>query len=413
MQLAPLHPGPCVAIAPRAAAGQLVTVHATGAVQMWWATDDGNGGGGKDWAAETPETTSPSTPRSAGGGWLGSRAERLAGPQPARGKVVGAAVVDRLLCIGHATGSLKIWVLPGGWGGSSDGGGAASSGYSSRGGGGGAAFNGGGDVSANGGAAGAGTSAGAAMPVPARIKAHRSGMVLLRAVDGGGHIGLATAGRFGSIMLWPLAELEAAVAAAQPPGARERKYPASGPSSSVRRGVIGGGAAAAAEGAGGHIPFGSDGIGSQSSAATPRSKTGGGGGASSQGSSLGANTALIPFKEIRLKKCIGEGSFGRVYMAVWSNHTEVAVKMLGPPASFAGKDDPLTKQRKAEGARQALAVGATAATEAAGAATGAATGAGAGDHTWLSLIECVFRLQKNVVKSANPTPAAPPRRRAP
>jgi serine/threonine protein kinase len=123
---------------------------------------------------------------------------------------------------------------------------------------------------------------------------------------------------------------------------------------------------------------------------TTRKHSGGGGGASSQGSSLSANTALIPFTDIRLKKCIGEGSFGRVYMAVWSNHTEVAVKMLGSPASFAGKEDPLLKQRGAlGGTRPVLAVGATAATAAEMATvtgagmgeTGAGTGAARGVET--------------------------------
>ena len=66
--------------------------------------------------------------------------------------------------------------------------------------------------------------------------------------------------------------------------------------------------------------------------------------ASNASSSLGQNTA-IPFREIQLKKCIGEGSFGRVYVAMWAGHTEVAVKMLGPPSSFAGREDPLEKQR--------------------------------------------------------------------
>ena len=65
---------------------------------------------------------------------------------------------------------------------------------------------------------------------------------------------------------------------------------------------------------------------------------------------------MIAFSEIRLKKCVGEGSFGRVYCAVWAGHTEVAVKMLGPPSSFVGKLDPLERQR----GRPAMAVGAKA-----------------------------------------------------
>ena len=322
--------GQCVAIVPHAAAGQLVTVHATGAVQTWWATDDAHSALDEG-DARADQVGSLSKRRAAEGGtatWLGTRAEQLAGPRPAKGKVVGAAVVDkRLLCIGHANGLLKVMVLP----------------------------HGDGDK--------AGTPP--ASSVPARIRAHRSGMVLLRAVDGGGHVGVATAGRFGSITLWPLAELEAAVAAAQPPGARVRGA----------GGVTGHGSAAAAAAARVRGVVGS----------TPRTSAGGGYGDSTDsgrggsrrhslsraGSSLGSNTALIPFEEITLKKCVGEGSFGRVYVAVWSNHTEVAVKLIGPPASFAGRSDPLLWQKKGAPS-QVLAVGANA---------GPAGGVGAGDGT--------------------------------
>ena len=309
--------GPCVAVVPHAAAGQVVTVHATGAVQLWWAMDE----------VSANSELSANSGGSSGGRRLGTRAERLAGPSPAGGAVVGAAVVDRLLCVGHRSGALKVLVLPG-WG--SDDANAA-----------GASFRAGG---------------GGAQPVPAKIKAHRSGMVLLRAVDGGGHVGVATTGFFGSMIFWPLAELEAAVAAAQPPSAREA--PRSGVSSSgtTRRALaqqlplpLGGDADARFSDA----TDGSRDVGD--SLPTPGSLKNTGG-VSSQASSLAQNTALIPFKEIRLKKCIGEGSFGRVYVAVWANHTEVAVKMLGPPSSFAGKEDPLEKQR---GRR--MAVGATAA----------------------------------------------------
>eukprot|EP00227_Mantoniella_beaufortii_P001789 CAMPEP_0197617914 /NCGR_PEP_ID=MMETSP1326-20131121/61272_1 /TAXON_ID=1155430 /ORGANISM="Genus nov. species nov., Strain RCC2288" /LENGTH=665 /DNA_ID=CAMNT_0043186809 /DNA_START=304 /DNA_END=2298 /DNA_ORIENTATION=- len=97
--------GPCVAIAPHAAAGQLVTVHATGAVQMWWAVPGGMARENStiDSADEAVGYTAPDSGSSSNNSRvLGTRAGRLAGPQPAGGKVVGAAVVDRLLCIGHA-----------------------------------------------------------------------------------------------------------------------------------------------------------------------------------------------------------------------------------------------------------------------------------------------------------------------
>jgi serine/threonine protein kinase len=93
-------------------------------------------------------------------------------------------------------------------------------------------------------------------------------------------------------------------------------------------------------------------------------------------SSLGSHTALIPFKDIRLKKCIGEGSFGRVYFAVWANHTEVAVKIIGPPSAFAAFD-PLAQQQPG-GRGTGLAVGAAAATPAATPAGGTGAGGGGG-----------------------------------
>jgi hypothetical protein len=94
--------------------------------------------------------------------------------------VVGAAGVDRLLCIGHCTGQLKVWVLPG-VGGSASGSVADGESWSPR----------------AGAARGEAVVVAGVQPVPARMQAHRSGMVLLRAVDGGGHTGVATAGRFG------------------------------------------------------------------------------------------------------------------------------------------------------------------------------------------------------------------------
>ena len=178
-------------------------------------------------------------------------------------------------------------------------------------------------------------------------------MVLLRAVDGGGHVGVATTGFFGSMIFWPLAELEAAVAAAQPPSAREA--PRSGVSSSgtTRRALaqqlpapLGGDADARFSDA----TDGSRDVGD--SLPTPGSLKNTGG-VSSQASSLAQNTAPIPFKEIRLKKCIGEGFFGRVYVAVWANHKEVAVKMLGPLVALRGEGrSPGETARATDGGRR-------------------------------------------------------------
>ena len=122
--------GACIGICAHAAGGQIVTAHATGAAQTWWAADR-----------------------------VGERAETLAGPRPAGGLVVAAAVLEGLLCLGYRSGALKILPLAGSAG------------------------------------ATLGDAVGTANLAPARIQAHRSGMVLLRAVDGGGqNTGIVTTG---------------------------------------------------------------------------------------------------------------------------------------------------------------------------------------------------------------------------
>ena len=82
--------GPCVGVAAHANAGQIVTCHASGAVQLWRATRGDVGSGTA----------------------LGARAEMLAGPNSADGPVVGAAALDRLLCVGYRNGWMKVFVLP-------------------------------------------------------------------------------------------------------------------------------------------------------------------------------------------------------------------------------------------------------------------------------------------------------------
>ena len=324
--------GACVALVPHPAAGQLVTVHATGAVQLWRAAEAGEYAYESEDVSENESSLGLSR-RDRADKALGYRVQRLAGPQPAGGKVVGAAAVDRLLCIGHESGMLKILVLPGGSGGSTESQVSGMSTPSGR------------------------NLGGGAVPVVAKLRAHRSGMVLLRSVDGGGHVGVCTAGKFGSMMFWPLAELEAAVAAAQPPrapraGVSTGRAPRRDGSFSQLHHISG-------------DDLGSVRDDSVNGSMPPTPASLGKSANFSQASSLGQSTALIPFKDIRLKKCIGEGSFGRVYLAIWSNHTEVAVKMLGPPSSFAGKEDPLTKQMG--GKRRGLEVGANAARGIAGA----------------------------------------------
>ena len=142
---------------------------------------------------------------------LGARAEMLAGPNSADGPVVGAAALDRLLCVGYRNGWMKVFVLPDraeptfgrhselstsrAEGTAGDTGFVSFSPLSPR--------------------------VMRSRAPPGRIRAHRSGLTLLRAVDGTGHVGVATAGNFGSMIFWPLAELEAAVAARATAGTAE------------------------------------------------------------------------------------------------------------------------------------------------------------------------------------------------
>ena len=324
--------GPCVGVAAHANAGQIVTCHASGAVQLWCAMLHGS-----DSAS------------------LGTRAEMLAGPNSADGPAVGAAALDRLLCVGYRRGWMKVFVLPDRHDPGAVPGGTPTQGFR--------------------GEAAAGDAFASFSPLsprvlrsrapPGKIRAHRSGMTLLRAVDGTGHVGVATAGFFGSMIFWPLAELEAAVAATRDGGHRRdagaaARYAVMSPKPTDAR-------LASGRPEPRRLPFASEGRrdGDRAVAVrageTPRVASAAGKDArrkdsGSAESSLGQDTALIAFPEIRLKKCVGEGSFGRVYCAVWAGHTEVAVKMLGPPSSFVGKADPLERQR----GRPAMAVGAKA-----------------------------------------------------
>ena len=79
----------------------VVTCHASGAVQLWRAT---RGVSGRTRKANIFSATSVRVP--------GARAEMLAGPNSADGPVVGAAALDRLLCVGYRNGWMKVFVLP-------------------------------------------------------------------------------------------------------------------------------------------------------------------------------------------------------------------------------------------------------------------------------------------------------------
>ena len=342
--------GPCVGVAAHANAGQIVTCHASGAVQLWRAT---RGALGKDAEGEHFFGDVGS------GTALGARAEMLAGPNSADGPVVGAAALDRLLCVGYRNGWMKVFVLPDraeptfgrhselstsrAEGTAGDTGFVSFSPLSPR--------------------------VMRSRAPPGRIRAHRSGLTLLRAVDGTGHVGVATAGNFGSMIFWPLAELEAAVAAARDGGNRRdagsARYAVTSPTRfdssrpDPRRLPFGRNEDPEWDRVGGRdrAPIATDASGEDGKDFAKRKDSSGATSApKSAESSLGQDTALIAFSEIRLKKCVGEGSFGRVYCAVWAGHTEVAVKMLGPPSSFVGKLDPLERQR----GRPAMAVGAKA-----------------------------------------------------
>ena len=293
--------GPCVAVVPHAAAGQVVTVHATGAVQLWWAMDEG----------PRPRTRRcPRTPgdRAGVGGWGRERSvwrDRVPPRRRRRGRGCRRLVAVRRPSLGRAQGvgasgvglrrrERRRRVVP-------------------RGGGGRRAARPGEDQ-------GASKWHGAPSRRGRRKTRRRRHHGFLRVDD------LLAAGR-SSRLRWQQ----------RSPRAREKRR---------GRGVIERNDATRA-GAAAPLPLGGD-ADARFSDATDGSRGVGDslptpgslkntGGLSSQASSLGQNTALIPFKEIRLKKCIGEGSFGRVYVAVWANHTEVAVKMLGPPSSFRGE----------------------------------------------------------------------------
>ena len=159
--------------------------------------------------------------------------------------------------------------------------------------------------------------------VPGKIVAHHSGMVSMcgiRAVSVS-HSGVATAGTFGSVLLWPIAELEnAADRAIKENGGKMRRKKRG----QLSQEKLSAGLTSSRTASQDLSPMlskdrsdGSNNIG-EYFMHTPSEKR-----IASQ-----FNTTLIAQNEITLKQKIGEGSFGRVHVALWK-HVQVAVKFIG------------------------------------------------------------------------------------
>jgi len=159
--------------------------------------------------------------------------------------------------------------------------------------------------------------------VPGKILAHRSGMVSMCGVHAvsGSHSGVATAGTFGSVLLWPMTELESAAdRAIRENGGKMRRKKRIQPSQEKLSAGLTSSRTASRD----LSPMlskdrsdGSSEIGKKF-IHTPSEKR--------MASHL--NTTLITQSEVTLKRKIGEGSFGRVHVALW-NHVQVAVKFIG------------------------------------------------------------------------------------
>ena len=223
----------------------IVSVHETGAVQLW---------GGDKCAVKTGDRVMTITP-----GFKQVEKWSLAPFSKYFGKtVIGAVAVENVLVIGHASGKLTIWSLPG-----------AQELH---------------DTTLH-------SETLASSPASASVTvrwgkrvAHESGLVHLTKIDGGGSLGVVTVGRFGSIMYWPLAQLESGL------GKGRKPRPMLGTPSKMNEDRL--------------------------KPKTPESGT-------------LSDTARIAYEHIKLVQKIGEGSFGRVYKAKW-NHIDVAVKFIGP-----------------------------------------------------------------------------------
>ena len=160
--------------------------------------------------------------------------------------------------------------------------------------------------------------------VPGKILAHRSGMVSMCGVHAvsGSHSGVATAGTFGSVLLWPMSELESAAdRAIKENGGKMRRKKRRQPSQEKLSAGL----------------TSSRTVSQDLSPMLSKDRNGGSSGdigkkfmhtPSEKRIASQLNTTLITQSEVALKQKIGEGSFGRVHVAVW-NHVQVAVKFIG------------------------------------------------------------------------------------
>jgi len=231
----------------------IVSVHDTGAVQIW--------GGGQCAVAAGNRILNITNGFKAVDEWSYSPFSQYFGKN-----VVGAVAIERMLIIGHANGQLTLWPLPG-----------AHDLHE-------ASLHA--DTLAN-------SEDSEHFSIEFRsskLIAHGSGLVGLTQVDGGGSIGVVTVGRFGSIMYWPLTQLEAVLGKVRQPALGK-----------ARRSDVG------EIGSPGEEKF------------MPAKRT-------PEPAAL-ATTSTIPYEHLKNLTKIGEGSFGQVYRASW-NHIDVAVKFM-------------------------------------------------------------------------------------
>jgi len=158
--------------------------------------------------------------------------------------------------------------------------------------------------------------------VPGKIFAHQSGMVSMCGIHAvtGSHSGIATAGTFGSVLLWPMTELESAAdRAIKENGGKMRRKRRQPSQEKLSAGLTTSRTAS-----------------QDLSPMLSRDQSGSGDFVSKKLTQMSSekriasqlNTTLISQSDVDLQQKIGEGSFGRVHVAVW-NHVKVAVKYIG------------------------------------------------------------------------------------
>lgn len=236
----------------------VVSVHETGAIQIW---------GGDKCAVETGERVMNITKGfKSVDSWSFMPLSKYFGKS-----IVSAVAVENVVVVGHASGKLTIWALP--------------DAYDLR------------NVSLHSDTLAKSSGKDTFEVMSNSLVAHGSGLVYLTTIEGGGSFGVVTVGRFGSIMYWPVAQLEAVLGRVRQLGIKSRQgknarqvFPNR---TNPRR---------------------------NEDRFTPSNNT--------PGSSKLSETARIPNEHIKLEHQIGEGSFGRVYKAKW-NHIDVAVKFIG------------------------------------------------------------------------------------